>query len=399
MGSGKTSWAFQDLFNKHLDENILYISPFLCEIEGENGRIPQAIKDGKITGRQILTPKNKGAGKLGNIANLINNQMDIASTHALFRMFDEDCKQALRDNDYTLILDETLDCVEPYFFKAKDDAEELLAKHDIEIDSNGLVKWTGSERETRYKDVRLLAQNKALFRVDDRFFVWHYPVDIFTLFKKVYILTYMFDGSLMKYYFDMYNVHYTIKSISGDRGNYKLVDYYIPDINSIKDRLNIYRGNYNTNIPQKENVLSTNWSNQAYNKNHIKQIQKNMYNYVHNVVNVKSDDVMWTSIKANKDKLKGKGYTSGYIPCNLRAQNDYKDKTTLMYCVNWYTNPEIIKFFAQHGITVNQDKIALSTMLQWLWRSNIREPNSNKTINIYIPSIRMRRLLYQWLAT
>ena len=27
MGSGKTSWAFQDLFNKHLDENILYISP------------------------------------------------------------------------------------------------------------------------------------------------------------------------------------------------------------------------------------------------------------------------------------------------------------------------------------------------------------------------------------
>ena len=350
MGSGKTSWAFQDLFNKHLDENILYISPFLCEIEGENGRIPQAIKDGKITGRQILTPKNKGAGKLGNIANLINNQMDIASTHALFRMFDEDCKQALRDNDYTLILDETLDCVEPYFFKAKDDAEELLAKHDIEIDSNGLVKWTGSERETRYKDVRLLAQNKALFRVDDRFFVWHYPVDIFTLFKKVYILTYMFDGSLMKYYFDMYNVHYTIKSISGDRGNYKLVDYYIPDINSIKDRLNIYRGNYNTNIPQKENVLSTNWSNQAYNKNHIKQIQKNMYNYVHNVVNVKSDDVMWTSIKANKDKLKGKGYTSGYIPCNLRAQNDYKDKTTLMYCVNWYTNPEIIKFFAQRQL-------------------------------------------------
>lgn len=256
MGSGKTSWAFQNLFNKHLDENILYISPFLCEIEGENGRIPQAIKDGKITGRQILTPKNKGTGKLGNIANLINNQMDIASTHALFRMFDEDCKQALRDNDYTLILDETLDCVEPYFFKAKDDAEELLAKHDIEIDSNGLVKWTGSERETRYKDVRLLAQNKALFRVDDRFFVWHYPVDIFTLFKKVYILTYMFDGSLMKYYFDMYNVHYTIKSISGDRGNYKLVDYYIPDINSIKDRLNIYRGNYNTNIPQKENVLA-----------------------------------------------------------------------------------------------------------------------------------------------
>ena len=68
MGSGKTSWAFQDLLNKHLDENILYISPFLSEIEGENGRIPKAIKSGEIK-RDIVTPKNKGSGKLGNIAN------------------------------------------------------------------------------------------------------------------------------------------------------------------------------------------------------------------------------------------------------------------------------------------------------------------------------------------
>ena len=119
MGSGKTSWAFQELFNKNLDENILYISPFLSEIEGENGRIPQAIKCGEIM-RDIVTPKNMGCGKLGNIANLLTNQMDIASTHALFRMFDDDCKQALSDNDYTLILDETLDCVERYSFGRKE---------------------------------------------------------------------------------------------------------------------------------------------------------------------------------------------------------------------------------------------------------------------------------------
>lgn len=397
MGSGKTSWAFQELFNKNLDENLLYITPFLSEIEGENGRIPKAIKSGEIK-RDVVTPKNKGSGKLGNIANLLSNQMDIASTHALFRMFDEDCKQALRENKYILILDETLDCVEPYFFKAKDDAEELLAKHDIEIDSNGLVKWTGSERETRWEDVRLLAQNKALFRVDSKFFVWHYPIDIFKLFKHVYVLTYMFDGSLMKPYFDMYNIKYEVKSISGSRGSYKLVEYYKPDIKPIRDRLNIYKGNYNTNIPQKDNVLSTSWSKSAYNQKYMKRIQNNMYCFVRNEINAKSNDVMWTSIKESKKKLQGKGYTNGFVSCNARASNDYKDKTCLMYAVNWYINPEINKFFFQHDITVNQDKVALSTMLQWIWRSNIREPKSDKIINIYIPSGRMRRLLFQWLA-
>lgn len=399
MGSGKTSWTFQELFNKNLDQNILYITPYLKEIEGEDGRIPKAYENGEIVSeRRIITPKNMGKGKIGNIADLINNQADIASTHELFRRFDEDCKQALRENDYTLILDETMDCVEPYFFTAKDDAEELLTKHDIEIDKSGLVKWTGSKLETRYADVRILAQNQSLFRVDNKFFVWHYPVEIFKLFKKIYILTYMFEGSLMKYYFDLYDIKYTTKSIRGSYGNYQLVDYYKPDKKPYQKRIKVYEGNFNKNIPAKENVLSTSWSNQSYNSKHLRQIQKNMYNYIHNVTKSKSDDVMWTSTKANKSKLKGKGYTNGFVSCNARASNDYKDRTCLMYAVNWYINPEINKFFLQNNIRVNQDAIALATMLQWIWRSNIRVSDSNQQINIYVPSARMRKILYQWIS-
>ena len=68
-----------------------------------------------------------------------------------------------------------------------------------------------------------------------------------------------------------------------------------------------------------------------------------------------------------------------------------------MYCCNWYEHPEIIKFFKQYNIEVAQDKTALSNLLQWIWRSNIRVPDSNKIIDIYIPSKRMRRLFLDWL--
>lgn len=43
---------------------------------------------------------------------------------------------------------------------------------------------------------------------------------------------------------------------------------------------------------------------------------------------------------------------------------------------------------------VDEDAYALSEMLQWIWRSSIRD---GKPINIYIPSKRMRTLLMNWL--
>ncbi|MEG2695893.1 MAG: hypothetical protein RR966_15745, partial [Acinetobacter sp.] len=41
-----------------------------------------------------------------------------------------------------------------------------------------------------------------------------------------------------------------------------------------------------------------------------------------------------------------------------------------------------------------EDIFALSEMVQWVWRSAIREGNP---INIYVPSSRMRDLLERWL--
>lgn len=387
MGSGKTSWTIKNLLNKNLDENILYITPYLDEVT----RIINA------TNRKMFEPENKGGGKIGNIANLLSNQMDIASTHELFRRFDDNCKEALKQNGYTLILDETLTAVEPYHFTGKDDFQYLLGNNDIRVNNDGLIEWVGSELDTRFDDVRILANNKCLFKVDDKFFLWHFPSEIFKLFKKVYVLTYLFEGSLMKYYFDLYNIEYEKKSIKLINGEYQLVDFYNPDKKPYRNRFNIYDGVLNQNISQKDNVLSSSWCKSNYSKNDIIQLQKNFYNYCRNITKTNSKNIMWTSYKDCKKKLSGKGYTNGFVPCNSRATNDYQNATCLMYAVNWYENPEITKFFKQHGITIKQNEIALSTLLQWIWRSNIRVTDSSEIINIYIPSKRMRKLFVEWL--
>ena len=54
----------------------------------------------------------------------------------------------------------------------------------------------------------------------------------------------------------------------------------------------------------------------------------------------------------------------------------------------------IKQFFIDKNVTIDEDTWALSELLQWIFRSAIRE---HKEINIYIPSERMRSLLLEWL--
>lgn len=84
MGSGKTSFAIEYM-NKNYDDNVLYITPYLNETT--------RINNGTI--KEMKSPKNLGNGKLNNILELLQNQEDISSTHALFLKLNSDCKELL----------------------------------------------------------------------------------------------------------------------------------------------------------------------------------------------------------------------------------------------------------------------------------------------------------------
>jgi hypothetical protein len=78
----------------------------------------------------------------------------------------------------------------------------------------------------------------------------------------------------------------------------------------------------------------------------------------------------------------------------MRASNKYANKNSVVYPVNRYIDPGIKNFFLRHNVSVDEDGYALSEMLQFIWRSAIR---NGEEIWVYIPSIRMRNLLKQWI--
>ena len=401
MGAGKTSWSIQHI-NESPFENILYITPFLNEVERIVGN----------TNRDFKQPMYRGGTKLQNLNELLACQYDIASTHELFKKLTDESKEYIKAGHYTLILDEVLNAIDPYDDIKKDDMKLLQDSGCIKIDEDGFVIWNKdkADYDTQYNKIKILAENKSLLYVNQKLLLWRYPPEIFNLFDKVYILTYLFDASILKYYFDLYKIKYEKKSILYENDKYTLTNFHIPDTKKYSDLINIYDGNLNMNIEQKQNGLSSTWF-KIQNKTNakiIQQIKRNLNNYFRNILNAKSETIMWTTFKDYQIKLRGKGYSKefkteqlkeidsayGFLACNARATNKYSQCYNLAYCVNIYLHPAISQFFTQKGIRINEELYGLSEMIQWIWRSRIR---NGEKINIYIPSVRMRTLLKSWL--
>lgn len=57
-------------------------------------------------------------------------------------------------------------------------------------------------------------------------------------------------------------------------------------------------------------------------------------------------------------------------------------------------SPDIKQFVEHYRIEFDDDLFSLSALLQWIWRSRIRD---GEPINIFIPSERMRNLLITWI--
>lgn len=229
----------------------------------------------------------------------------------------------------------------------------------------------------------------------DSFFLWMFPVDIFEKFSEVYIMTYLFAGQTQKYYFDLKGIQYDYFKVCHDvKQGYHLIEHDFTTHNNLKELIDIYEGGLN-DIGDKPTALSKGWQNRSTNKAKLKVLKNNIRNFFKDTNDAKSDDIIWTCFKSSELKLKGGGYAKGFVECNCRATNKYGNRTYVAYCCNRYMRPVLKNdYFKANGIEVNEDLWALSEMLQFLWRSAIR---NGKKIYVYIPSKRMRELLKAFL--
>lgn len=400
MGSGKTSWAIQYMNNSPCKMKFIYITPFLNEVE----RVISSTK------RNFLQPEvTKGGTKLDNLKDLIVKGKDIVSTHALFQRIDNELIELIEMQGYSLILDEVMNVIDQVRI-SKDDLQLLLTAKTkignsvITIDDKGFVHWNDKEYMVgNFEQIRNLANSNNLMIYDNIAMYWLFPVTAFKGFEEVLILTYMFNGQIQRYYYDLFKIEYSYHSVANNNGEYQLVDY-IPlhkeDRNHLKKLINIYyskktdRTDLNKIGEKNTSFSKTHLTKLISNSTHQKLLRDNAFNYYYNKVKVPSNKVMWTTFKAFEQNLRPKNLKKQFVEVTARATNDYANKSTCIYFANRYMNPITKKFFISEGVNVDEELFALSELLQWVFRSRIR---NGEPINIYIPSVRMRTLLEQYL--
>lgn len=394
MGSGKTSAAIQ-MMNKIDNDKYIYITPYLDEIT----RIKNTCTQRKFYEPKVFTMDGEIFFKLDSLHKFLSEGKNIATTHALFKMATEETRELIYNEGYTLILDEALEVIKE--LKVSPDDTKMLLKEWMKHDENGLIQWDTKKESLqgvyngKFQTVRRYALNNNLIMHNGVILLWNFPPDIFKLFKESYILTYLFSAQLQKYYFDIHGIEYEYYNVKVENDLYMFSQGINNDDTKIKEAIKrnifIYEGTLNK-IGDEHYSLSKSWYSK---KTHLhKQLKNNTLNYFNNIMQSKSNDNMWTTFKDYKSKISGKGYTKGYVSVTERSTNKYCHKKVLAYAVNRFASPLIESYFHTKNIKINQEQFALSELVQWIWRSAIR---NNEEINLYIPSSRMRRIIKQWL--
>ena len=388
MGRGKTSAAAAYMSSCKGSKRFLYITPFLDEVD----RICSMC--------DFTQPGSDRSTKLSELKALMHQRKNIASTHALFYLLDDEALNLIRENEYCIIIDESIDTVHRENITTRD--FEMMQDNLISVDEDGKVEWIDDSYEGKFSDYKLMAQSGSLYVRDHALLSVMNP-EFLDSFSEVIMMTYMFDGQYQKAYLEYFGFEYQMCGVmvdDSDEDNIKFFFTEEPDSPPAKDyhslisvvdddRLNSIGDNYF--------ALSKSWfDRRGKDCAEIKKLRSNLNTFFRRRCGAKVRDTLWTCFKGHYEKLipKDGRFRSGFVSLTSRATNKYKDRTNVAYIANRFIDPNVLKFFMDKGIEIDCDHFALSEMLQFIWRSAIRD---DMPITVYIPSKRMRDLFIKWI--
>lgn len=382
MGRGKTSAAAAYMESCKGKKHFIYITPYLNEVD----RICELC--------DFEQPEDDKSSKLTALKALLHKKKGIASTHSLFNNFDDEILSLVKENGYSIIIDESIDVIEQVAVSSKD--FKLITEQFATEDSLGFLHWIDKDYSGRFSGYKDVADSNSLFRLDSALISIMSP-KVLEAFGEVIMMTYLFGGQYQKAYLEYFGFEYEVNGID-DTDGFRFTDKPdSPPALDYKNLITIVDEDRLNAVGEDEYALSKSWYERRGRDNKdVRALRNNLNTFFRRRSTASSDEQLWTCYKSDVRKLVGTGgrFSNSFLQSAAKATNEYRDRTCLAYMINRFADPNITKFFNKKGVKIDEDEFALGEMLQWIWRSCIRD---NKPIEIYIPSRRMRTLLQKWI--
>lgn len=453
-GDGKTTDMLKEIKDNFISgakDKYIFITPYLEEchniagttsldsdeyqrpIRDHNGEVIYTESDRNLGIMRFKHPSfnNKEGSKAASLKYLMNNNQNIVSTHNLFL----NVKLDTLDNadKYTLVVDEALDIFSVCTFLPRKETKKLLKLDILEVlddgvtlkfnrdkfgNSKNLFLGEDSVKDTRYEEVAVLCDNSQLLLVNGNVLVWELSSEIIKKFNRVVILTYLFEGREMSVYLNKHNIPYEVtKGNKGGRDVKDLIelieddklnaigdDYYALSTSQTKSKVAVLefpdKCEYENEDDYLEDVeeykkIKNRERRQSLSAVEVNdQLRRNLKNVMHNKWKAKKDDRYFTCLSSNEKVIADKSFKGEWIGFSTKATNKFRERHHVAFLMNAFIQPYLKQVCNSTEYEVSDDLVALSHLVQFIFRSALRE---GEPIKLYVPSSRMRDLLKDYL--
>lgn len=398
MGSGKTQGVIQWMLNNPQNK-YLYVSPMLTEVEE---RIPTACQALEFTYPCTEEYKTKGQ----HLLKLLEEGCNVSFTHSLFTDLTKQHLALIRKHEYVLIVDEEVAFIEPYKGNySRDDIVSLeKAGHiRVEEDNLGRVVWQWYDdnemNDTAYSKLKRMSDLGMLYcaKRDRKIMVVHLPIELVQSSRRVILLTYLFKGSVMESFMDLKGIEIVpFKEVTPPKTT--------KDVLTKAKSLITFIDTTTTKAVSNLSMSST-W----YSKNATTADLEKVSNAIFSVYRKFGDkeSFIFTAPKSLADyqyvkdeKLKRNIIHKkmpkdvDWIYCGTKATNMWSHKSIAVHAYNRYVNTAIKAYLQDYGTPPDDDMFALSEMVQWIFRTCIR---NDEPLQLCVLNNRMKGLLCNWL--
>lgn len=385
-GTGKSTAIFKWMAERK-EEKYIYVSPLLSEV---TERVQKEVPD-------LNFKSPEGYSKSVDLLKLLEDGENIACTHALFLKMGETHWQSVKGQGYIVILDEEIAVIEKFNEGKKGDLPLLISLGECSIEgpySKVILKGNAEKfKASSLNGVVEAAHQGILYTSKSEnqrdFLVTQVPVDLLIAAKRVVVLTYMFEGSMLHKFLELHNV--------------KSEKFQIPLFKSNQDVLSDLRKRINFKSTRAIEAISRFRLSATFYEGATRQQLDRIGDALRSVTrNVPDDKLLVTLPKTNAEKgskyvgnSKMRAVSNSWLWAGTRATNDHADKNVIVHLYNRYPNANVKAYFQSHGYPIDDDHFALSELLQFIFRSALRKGES---VDLYIASPRMKKLLIDWLS-
>lgn len=398
MGSGKSSGVLKWIDNNPQNKYI-FVSPLLSEVE-DGGRVSEALDHVVFVSPTYTDDHDR---KQDHLLELLKSGVNVSCTHTLYLSMTDEHLKWIEAHEYILIIDEEISVIDGMNAYSFTDIKWLLSHNHMRVsESDGMLVWVGSDvqvdKKHKYGFLKQLCDSHSLYATkrSESILVTQLPVRLITAAKRVIILTYMFKGNILDCFLRLKGIGVT---------EFTEVVVSPISVESISKLVEVIPTPKNFKLGGK---LSSTWW-KAASAQDIKAVS-NAIMSVCRTTNAMPENLMYTLPKSrfHKDGRQNVVSPRGYrqykdedgvvqycwLPCSLRATNDYAHKNVLIHAYKRHPLQSVNAYLQDYGHPIDIEVFALSELLQWVWRSAIR---NGEPISVCILSDKMLRLFETWL--